>query len=218
MFLLFLVQMIDAQSQGIEHVVAVMFENRAFDHLLGHLTKFNKNINGLTGQESNPIDPSNPSAGSQQVSFDADDMLLLNPGHTVPLTQVEMFGQNSTIIDPAPMNGFITELIKDGNHPAALARRVMACFNQTTIPTLSWLARNYAVFDSWFSSVPGPTMVNRMFAWSGTSAGYAQNSFIGDLFGFNQTSIFGQVRIDLFCFRLVVLRLFPLFSILAFSF
>ena len=42
---------------------------------------------------------------------------------------------------------------------------------RASAPTLSWLARNYAVFDSFFASVPGPTYVNRLFAWSATSDG-----------------------------------------------
>ncbi len=39
-----------------------MLENRSFDHMLGSLKKINPDINGLTGEESNPIDPKNPSS------------------------------------------------------------------------------------------------------------------------------------------------------------
>jgi phospholipase C len=156
------------------------------------LKKFNPNINGLTGKETNPIDPSNPSAGSQRVSFDAADLMMMNPGHGVPSTFLEMFGeQNGAVVDPAPMDGFIAELVGEG-YALSEAVHVMRCFNETSLPSLSWLARNYAVFDSWFSSVPGPTFVNRAFAWAGTSAGWAVNS-IPELFeGFPEASIFAQ--------------------------
>lgn len=39
------------------------------------------------------------------------------------------------------------------------------------MPVISTLAREYAVCDQWFSSVPGPTLPNRAFAHFGTSFG-----------------------------------------------
>jgi len=181
-----------AVEASIDHVVAIMFENRAFDHLLGHLKAKNPNINGLTGKESCPIDPSNPSLGSQRVSFDAPDCSELNPGHGVPNTAVEMFGQGNTISDPAPMNGFIIYLVKDKGVPLAQALDVMKCFNETSVPVLSKLALAYSVFDSWHASVPGPTMVNRAYAFAATSNGWAEQSVAEDIMGFTQHSIFGD--------------------------
>lgn len=52
-------QLVEAESK-IKHFVVVMLENRAFDHMLGHLKQINPEIDGLTGSESNPIDPSDP--------------------------------------------------------------------------------------------------------------------------------------------------------------
>ena len=48
---------------------------------------------------------------------------------------------------------------------------VMRCFTPDQLPVLSTLARQYAVCDQWFSSVPGPTLPNRAFAHFGTSFG-----------------------------------------------
>src|SRR5258708_38546767 len=39
------------------------------------------------------------------------------------------------------------------------------------IPVLSTLASEFAVFNGWFSSIPGPTICNRAFAHYGTSFG-----------------------------------------------
>lgn len=58
----------------IKHFVVVMLENRAFDHILGHLKSVNSNINGLSGHESNPSNPLNPHSRHIQVSFDAPDV------------------------------------------------------------------------------------------------------------------------------------------------
>jgi phospholipase C len=44
----------------------------------------------------------------------------------------------------------------------------------------STLAREFAVFNSWFSSAPGPTLVNRAFLVAATSAGYCRNQLSPD--------------------------------------
>lgn len=31
----------------------------------------------------------------------------------------------------------------------------MSCFNEKTVPVISTLAKEFAIFDKWFSSVPG---------------------------------------------------------------
>jgi phospholipase C len=48
-------------------------------------------------------------------------------------------------------------------------------FDINSAPIINNLAIEYAVFDRWFSSVPGPTDPNRGFAMSGTSAGMIEN-------------------------------------------
>jgi len=47
----------------------------------------------------------------------------------------------------------------------------MKCFNPKTLPILSTLAQEYGVCDRWFSSVPGPTIPNRLFTHSANSYG-----------------------------------------------
>jgi phospholipase C len=47
----------------------------------------------------------------------------------------------------------------------------MKCFTPEDIPVLATLAREFAVCDAWFSSVPGPTLPNRAFAHCGSSNG-----------------------------------------------
>ena len=50
------------QSARIKHVVVLFEENRAFDHFLGHHTSLH--VDGLKGDESNPIFLSDPSKGN----------------------------------------------------------------------------------------------------------------------------------------------------------
>lgn len=48
-------------------------------------------------------------------------------------------------------------------------------FSPETAPIINHLAEEYAVFDHWYSSVPGPTDPNRAFAMGGTSMGMVSN-------------------------------------------
>jgi phospholipase C len=52
----------------------------------------------------------------------------------------------------------------------------MYYFKRDKLPVLHTLARNYALFNGWFSSIPGPTICNRAFAHYGTSIGNASMS------------------------------------------
>jgi phospholipase C len=56
------------------------------------------------------------------------------------------------------------------------AKTIMRCFAPVDLPVLSKLAQEFAVCDRWFSSVPGPTQPNRLFALAATSGGYIDNS------------------------------------------
>jgi phospholipase C len=47
----------------------------------------------------------------------------------------------------------------------------MYYFPQDKLPVLTSLATNFAVFNRWFASIPGPTICNRAFAHYGTSFG-----------------------------------------------
>ncbi len=70
------------RSSRIRHIVVLMMENRSFDHLLGFL-KADKNpkIDGLTGNESMPRDPSDISKGSVPVSRGGYDVSPDDPKH-----------------------------------------------------------------------------------------------------------------------------------------
>jgi phospholipase C len=47
----------------------------------------------------------------------------------------------------------------------------MSYFTPDKLPVLTTLATEFAVFNGWFSSIPGPTICNRAFAHYGTSFG-----------------------------------------------
>jgi phospholipase C len=51
----------------------------------------------------------------------------------------------------------------------------MLGFDASSVPTLVQLARNNLYFDNWFSSMPGPTWPNRLFAHAASSGGLANS-------------------------------------------
>jgi phospholipase C len=53
----------------------------------------------------------------------------------------------------------------------AHSQKIMYYFKQSDLPVLTTLALEFAVFNRWFASIPGPTICNRAFAHYGTSFG-----------------------------------------------
>eukprot|EP01114_Cavostelium_apophysatum_P021888 TRINITY_DN7759_c0_g1_i1.p1 TRINITY_DN7759_c0_g1~~TRINITY_DN7759_c0_g1_i1.p1 ORF type:complete len:479 (+),score=77.80 TRINITY_DN7759_c0_g1_i1:172-1608(+) len=175
----------------IEHVVVLMLENRAFDHMVGYLKQsLNSEIDGLNGDESNPFHPGVPHSPYITVSDDAPYAELC-PGHEVPDATEQIFGGPYNYkLDPPPMNGFLANSLKvNGNQ----GTQVMKCFNSTSVPAISTLAAEFAIFDRWYSSVPGPTEVNRAYVHSATSNGMGENDLSVLLEGLPQKTIFNSL-------------------------
>jgi phospholipase C len=68
------------------------------------------------------------------------------------------------------MGGFIKSYATQGAGGDS-SHAIMNYFAPEKIPALTKLATEYAVFNGWFSSIPGPTICNRAFAHYGTSFG-----------------------------------------------
>jgi phospholipase C len=151
-------------SYPIKHLVVLMLENRSFDHMLGFLP----GVNGLDSNWTNPLTPQGPQV---QVSSDARTVhdLIPDPGHEWINVNVQIF-QNPEGTGTPTMKGFVEDyaLMSHDNHQAP---NIMKCFNPGTLPVLSTLAQQYAVSDRWFSSVPGPTIPNRLFTHGAQSVG-----------------------------------------------
>ena len=145
----------------IDHLVVLMLENRSFDHLFGVMHQDDPNVDGLTGEETNPA----PDGTAVRVSFDANPVGdLKDPGHEFTDVAEQIFAANPEV---PSMTGFVQNFARYSNHP----ERIMKCFARDSLPVLRGLARNYVLCDAWFSSVPGPTSPNRMFAHGATSNG-----------------------------------------------
>jgi len=172
----------------LKHLVVLMMENRSFDHMLGYLKQDWPNLDGLNGNETNP-----DNAGQlQQVqpTAAAQSELDPDPDHSWEGVNLQIFGNAQGTDDGSPkMQGFIKSYFtkrQDLGH----SRNIMNCFSPDNLQVLTYLAEQYAVCDRWFSSLPGPTVPNRMFAHFGTSFGHVDNAMkIGD----NGKSIYSRL-------------------------
>jgi phospholipase C len=171
-----------AGLDNLKHIVVLMMENRSFDHMLGGLSlvmengqKKYPNINGLTGDESN-LD-TNGAIVKVQPNAKFQSQLDPDPDHHFPGVDMQIFGAPPGPGRVANMQGFVKDYFSQTND-VNRSHNVMYYFTPDKLPVLTTLATQFALFNGWFSSIPGPTICNRAFAHYGTS--------------------FGQVGMDLF--------------------
>ncbi|MCE9579537.1 MAG: phosphoesterase [Deltaproteobacteria bacterium] len=167
----------ESGSAGIKHVFVLMLENRSFDHMLGFSgitgtdaeTGHPTVIDGLKGDEKNTV------LGGQEVQVRrrAPDTMEKGPGHDFldvleQLTTEKRYprgGPYPAIKQPADM-GYAQNYRGAGD-----PQEVMNGFTEDQLPILHRLAREFAVCDRWFSSLPGPTFPNRFFVHAASSGG-----------------------------------------------
>jgi phospholipase C len=157
--------------QNLKHIVVLMMENRSFDHMLGALHKNYPAIDGLAGTETNPDSTGVPVTVSPTAEYQSQ--LDPDPDHHFPAVDLQIFGGVTTAQNPArtaTMQGFVKSYFNQ-QHDLAHSHLILNYFTPDKLPMLTTLATQYAVFNRWFSSIPGPTLCNRAFAHYGTSFG-----------------------------------------------
>mmetsp|Transcript_24778 Transcript_24778/g.46596 ORF Transcript_24778/g.46596 Transcript_24778/m.46596 type:complete len:504 (-) Transcript_24778:32-1543(-) len=179
-------------NTDIEHVVVLMLENRAFDHMLGYLTNINSDITGCTPEScSNPIDPTDPGSPLVNLTYDAVYQQS-DPCHSISCTTEQVFGYDDSGDATASMTGFIKSYAdRTGN--ITYAPKIMESFHPSHVPAIYNISQEFAIFDAWHASVPGPTMVNRAYAASATSHGMGTNNPKMEGFGLPQKTMFEQL-------------------------
>jgi len=153
---------------NLKHVVVLMMENRSFDHMLGSLKEVDARIDGITGQLGNP-DTTGASVKPQALA-EFQGQLDPDPDHHFPAVDLQIFGGDTSPQRVANMQGFVKSYFnqrKDVGH----SQKIMYYFDRQKLPVLTTLALEFAVFNRWFASIPGPTICNRAFAHYGTSFG-----------------------------------------------
>ena len=128
------------EAHPIQHVVVLMLENRAFDHMLGWMKADNPDINGLTGDEFNYEDPFDTSSRKYYVHDNAS-YVDPDPGHSVPDTTTQIYGSQN-VSTPAAMNGFV----KQANQKEIPPEAVMSGFKPKDVPVITTLGKLCLLF------------------------------------------------------------------------
>jgi phospholipase C len=154
----------------LQHIVVLMMENRSFDHMLGSLKAVNPQIDGITDQDPYSNQDTNGSPVKPQPLAQFQGQLDPDPDHHFPAVDLQIFDGDTSPTRAANMQGFVKSYFnqqKDLGH----SQKIMYYFAQNQLPVLTTLALEFAVFNRWFASIPGPTICNRAFAHYGTSFG-----------------------------------------------
>ncbi len=153
---------------SLKHIVVLMMENRSFDHMLGSLKATNPSIDGVDGTFWNPDTMGNPVYEQPLAEFQSQ--LDPDPDHHFPAVDLQIFGGDQSATRVANMQGFVKSYYQQ-QEDLAHSQKIMYYFTEDKLPVLTSLATNFAVFNRWFASIPGPTICNRAFAHYGTSFG-----------------------------------------------
>jgi phospholipase C len=155
---------------NLRHIVVLMLENRSFDHMLGCLKQANPNIDGLNGNEAIP-DSTGAMISIQQLA-EFRGQLLPDPHHDFASVDHQIFNGVRGSGRAPTMDGFIRIYQRQQQPDIAASHRVAYTFSANppnNLPVLHTLATQFAVFNRWFASIPGPTLCNRAFAHYGSS-------------------------------------------------
>lgn len=153
----------------IKHFFVLMMENRSLDHMLGFMKAPGYDIEGLDGTEYNQDPKEKKIFVTPTAQYSGD--LTADPNHHFPDVQMQLYGVATPAAGQKPdMSGFVRNYYSvTGN--VDRAANIMKCFAPEKLPVLTGLASAYTVCDHWFSSIPGPTLPNRLYAHCGTSRG-----------------------------------------------
>jgi len=149
-----------ANLRKIDHVVVLMLENRSFDHMLGYLTleAGRSDVDGLKASMSNVYRGKTYKVRHlQRTALTKDE----DPCHGGACIAEQVSGN---------MGGFVANFAKQ-RKKAKLVDVVMGYYTGSDLPVYDHLAREFAVCDRWYCSVPGATWPNRLYALCGQAAG-----------------------------------------------
>ena len=178
----------NAANPNIKYVFVLMMENRSFDHMLG--------FSGITGFDAISRKPTAIDGLKDEINYykgalyhvrmPADNIMPFDPGHEFTDVVEQLCGYRVTYpyggpYPPINNGGFVanyaTTKSPDEGGATSNFGEIMKCYAPAVdlkgpqLPVMTKLATEFAVCDSWFSSLPGPTWPNRFFVHAASSGG-----------------------------------------------
>src|SRR6266446_6432916 len=145
----------------VDTIVIVVMENRSFDHILGYLDlpPYNRKVDGI--QAARGLRYANSYNGR---SYSPSEMSKIEMPHDPPHEREwiakHLGGRDG---DRWSMDGFIQSYYMNGDVPGPegdSTPEVMGYHTPGQIPVTDFFARNFAICDRWFSSIPAPSQSN----------------------------------------------------------
>jgi phospholipase C len=154
----------DSGPEGITTIVAMLMENRSFDHFMGARQLIEgMQCDGLVAGMSNP-DLSGAAIPPWPVTMDTE--CVIDPPHGWTDGRMQL--------DGGACDGFVK--VHQTAHNSTTAIEPMQYQTRTNVPTSWGLADKYTLCNRWFCSVLGPTYPNRFYWHSAQSNGIMDNT------------------------------------------
>jgi phospholipase C len=155
----------------VQTIILLMFENRSFDHMLGHISidDPSSKIDGLKKPLSNY---SNVYKGKPHIPFQIDHDYKFKDDLPHEYDYVSTQLAKSPDTNEYQMSGFVEAYAKFTNQDPQVESDPMSFFNSDQVPITDFLAKNFCICDRWHASLPTGTMPNRSMAFCGDSTIY----------------------------------------------
>ena len=151
----------------IDNIVVLLMENRSFDHMLGYL-KLEENrsdVDGLTPGMSN-----NYGQKDYPIHHLDHNCFKIKPG---PIPYQPMRGGSV-----GKQQRRFRQKLRHNSPWGLRAGSRDGYYNKNGLLTYDYLADEFTLCDRWFSSVPGATWPNRLYAATGRANGSKDNKTI----------------------------------------
>jgi phospholipase C len=169
----------------IKNVFVLMLENHSFDNIFA--------MSGIPDIDVATVQDSNSYQGeTYSVRDGAPPSMTTDPGHEFKDVLEQLCGADAackykggaypSVDNSGFASSYATSVSEDTGTPTTdHIGDIMACFNtQTQLPVIWQLAREFAICDNWYSSLPGPTWPNRFFVHGASSAGWTDSPHLLD--------------------------------------
>jgi phospholipase C len=145
----------EGRSTPIEHLVVLLQENHTFDNYFGTFP----GADGIPDGTCMPVDPTskNTSECIRPFHIGSNDVALGDLDHSAATQAMQYNGGR--------LDGFVSAL----NVRRQDGRLAMGYYDESDLPYYWFLARNYTLFDRFFSSAADGSAKNHMYAVAGSS-------------------------------------------------
>jgi len=158
--------------QNIKTVILLMFENRSFDNMLGHLS-----FEGLQPAANGIVPPPNQDQyanlyqGGVYYPFPRpqDSQLQSDVPHEYNFVATQLAADAG---GQPTMTGFVEAYADFTGQNPNIQSDPMCFFGSAEVPVTSFLAQKFCTCDQWFCPLPTSTQPNRTVAFCGQSAIY----------------------------------------------